>query len=168
MPLGDAVALFGAGERQLLVTTGDLQQAVVVAHRVAAALPPEVEVRSWRDLNQALLFLLRLEKSLMFVAVFLIVVVAAMAVISDLMLIEAHKKSEMGMLGAMGARRASLRRIFLWLGALLVGIGAAVGGSANYFMIRGFAKQADRFFANYDRDFLLGLADRNAMHVHST
>lgn len=63
----------------------------------------------------------------MFVAVFLIVVVAAMAVISDLMLILAHKQSEMGMLGAMGARPETLRRIFLWLGSLLVTVGASIG-----------------------------------------
>ena len=45
------------------------------------------------------------------------------------------------------------------LGKLIpFGIGAAVGGSSNYFMLREFAKQADRFFTNYDRDFVLGFA----------
>ena len=63
----------------------------------------------------------------MSVAVFLIVVVAAMAVISDLMLILAHKRAEMGILGAMGARPEVLRRIFLWLGSLLVAVGALLG-----------------------------------------
>lgn len=53
-----------------------------------------------------------------------------------------------------GARRGAAT-----VGKLLpFGIGAAVGGSANFFMIREFAKQADRFFAGYDRDFILGLA----------
>ena len=35
------------------------------------------------------------------------------------------------MLGAMGARPATLRRIFVWLGGLLVGAGAAVGLAAG-------------------------------------
>lgn len=57
------------------------------------------------------------------------------------------------------------RRGAATVGKLLpFGVGAAVGGSANFFMIRGFAKQADRFFSHYDRDFLVGLADRNAVN----
>jgi len=127
LPLSDAVQLFGASEQRLLITTGDLEQAIELADRLRQVVPPGTLVHSWRDLNKALLFLLRLEKSLMFVAVFLIVVVAAMAVISDLMLIQAHKRAEMGILGAMGTRPESLRRIFLWLGALLVGVGASLG-----------------------------------------
>ncbi|MGI9608401.1 MAG: EcsC family protein [Acidimicrobiales bacterium] len=51
------------------------------------------------------------------------------------------------------------RRGAATVGKLLpFGIGAAVGGSANWFMIREFGKQADRFFANYDREFVLSMA----------
>jgi hypothetical protein len=51
------------------------------------------------------------------------------------------------------------RRGAATVGKLLpFGVGAAVGGSANFMMIREFAKQADRFFTNYDRDFVLGVA----------
>ena len=127
LPLAEAVHLFGIGERRLLITSGGLDQAIDTADRLREVLPAGTIIQTWRELNKALLFLLRLEKSLMFVAVFLIVVVAAMAVISDLMLILAHKQAEMGMLGAMGARPEVLRRIFLWLGSLLVAVGAFLG-----------------------------------------
>jgi lipoprotein-releasing system permease protein len=127
LPLDDAIHLFGTTERRLLITGADLDHATDVAGRIRQALPAGTVVQTWRDLNRALLFLLRLEKTLMFVAVFLIVVVAAMAVISDLMLILTHKQAEMGMLGAMGASPETLRRIFLWLGSLLVGVGALLG-----------------------------------------
>jgi len=51
------------------------------------------------------------------------------------------------------------RRGAATVGKLLpFGIGAAVGGSANYVMLREFSKQATRFFSSYDRDFILGLA----------
>ena len=63
----------------------------------------------------------------MFVAVFLIVIVAGMSLVSDLTLILASKRPEVGMLGAMGAAPSELRRIFLWLGGLLVGLGALIG-----------------------------------------
>ncbi len=127
LPLKDAIQLFGAGQQRLRVDTDDIEAALGVAEDLRQSLPAGAEVRTWQDLNRALLFLLRLEKSLMFVAVFLIVVVAAMAVISDLMLILTHKQAEMGMLGAMGARPDSLRAIFLWLGVLLVGVGSMLG-----------------------------------------
>ena len=127
LPLAEAVHLFGVGEQRLVITSGDLDQAIGTASRLREALPSGTVILTWRDLNKALLFLLRLEKSLMFVAVFLIVVVAAMAVISDLMLILTHKRAEMGMLGAMGARPEALRGIFLWLGSLLVAVGACLG-----------------------------------------
>lgn len=129
LPLSDARHLFGVSEQRLLVMGADLDEATDVAGRLRQVLPAGALVQTWRDLNKALLFLLRLEKTLMFVAVFLIVVVAAMAVISDLMLILTHKQAEMGMLGAMGARPETLRRIFLWLGSLLVGVGALLGAA---------------------------------------
>ncbi len=51
------------------------------------------------------------------------------------------------------------RRGAATVGKLLpFGVGAAVGGSANWLMLREFAKQAERFFANYDREFALGIA----------
>ena len=127
LPLPAAVDLLGAGSRRILVTCEDLARALVVADELEARLPAGSSVNTWRDLNQALLFALRLEKSLMFIAVFLIVVPAAMALVSDLMLILASKQSEMGMLGAMGTRPDTLRQIFLWLGTLLVTLGAATG-----------------------------------------
>jgi lipoprotein-releasing system permease protein len=128
LPLSEARLLLGrSAVDRLLIGCGDLETALEVADRLPADLPPGSTVRSWRDLNRVLFFALRLEKTLMFVAVFLIVVVAGMSLVSDLTLILASKRPEVGMLGAMGAPPADLRRIFLWLGALLVGLGATVG-----------------------------------------
>lgn len=56
------------------------------------------------------------------------------------------------------------RRGAATVGKLLpFGVGAAVGGSANFWMIREFAKQADTFFAGYDREFVLGVARRGTI-----
>lgn len=127
VPLEEAEALLGRARRHLVVETGDLGQALTVAADLSDLVPPGSRIKTWRDLNRALLFALRLEKSLMFVAVFLIVVVAAISLISDLTLILASKQPEIGMLGAMGATPAALQRTFLWLGGLLVAVGAVPG-----------------------------------------
>ena len=50
-----------------------------LAPQVQTVVPEGAVVKTWQDFNRALLFALRLEKGLMFVAVFLIVVVAAMS-----------------------------------------------------------------------------------------
>jgi len=56
------------------------------------------------------------------------------------------------------------RRGAATVGKLLpFGIGAAVGGSANFMMLREFAKQATTFFESYDRDFIRGFASSNTV-----
>jgi lipoprotein-releasing system permease protein len=72
---------------------------------------------------------LRLEKAVMFVAVALIVLVAAFALVADLALIISSKRAEIGMLGAMGAPPGLVRRTFLLLGAFIAGAGAALGSA---------------------------------------
>lgn len=127
LPLDEARALLGDGDLRLRVSTGHLGRAVRLVPALAAVLPEDTEVRSWRDLNRALFFALRLEKSLLFSAVLLIVIVAGLALVADLSLIIASKRPELGMLGAMGATPGELRRVFLWLGGLLVALGGGSG-----------------------------------------
>lgn len=127
LPLREARALLGDGELRLRVSSGDLGRAARLAPALAAALPEGTRVSSWRELNRALFFALRLEKSLLFSAVLLIVIVAGLALVADLSLIIASKRPELGMLGAMGARPRELRKVFLWLGGLLVALGGGGG-----------------------------------------
>lgn len=129
LPLTVAATLLPGADRRLEVRTGGLSTALAIAPRLRAGLPAGSEVLTWQDLNAPLFFALRLEKSVMFVAVFLIVIVASLALVADLALIIASKTAEIGMLGAMGASPAMLRRSFLLLGALLAGLGATVGGA---------------------------------------
>jgi lipoprotein-releasing system permease protein len=129
LPLEVAVTLLPGADRRLEVRVASLSAALEVARELRPLLPPGSELLTWQDLNAPLFFALRLEKSVMFVAVFLIVIVASLALIADLALIIASKTPEIGMLGAMGASPATLRRIFLLLGAALSGLGALGGGA---------------------------------------
>ncbi|HXU43943.1 MAG TPA: FtsX-like permease family protein, partial [Thermoanaerobaculia bacterium] len=128
LPRDVAESLLGTASRQLEVTAGGLEPALEVAPALGAALPPRSTVRTWQDLNRPLLFALRLEKAVTFVAVFLIVLVATLALVASLSLVISTKRGEIGMLGAMGASAADLRRTFLALGGLIAGIGLLSGG----------------------------------------
>lgn len=131
VPMRAAETLFDRPTRRLEVELRAGASPSTVARHLRSALPAGTRVRTWRELNRPLLFALHLEKTLMFVAVSLIVLVAALALIADLALIVSNKRPELGMLGAMGASAAQLRRAFLWLGGLLAavatGFGAIVG-----------------------------------------
>jgi lipoprotein-releasing system permease protein len=126
LPLEVAVSLLPDRPPILRVETS-LAAATGVAARVAGRLPPGAVPRTWQEINRSLFFVLRLEKALMFVAVALIVLVAAFALVADLALIISSKRAEIGMLGAMGASPGLVRRTFLLLGGMLAGVGAFLG-----------------------------------------
>jgi lipoprotein-releasing system permease protein len=127
LPRDVAETLLGGADRRLEVVAADLDAALDVAARLGPALPPGSVVRTWKELNRPLLFALHLEKALMFVAVSLIVLVASLALVADLSLIISSKRSEIGILGTMGATPAALRRAFLLLGGLVAGLGMLLG-----------------------------------------
>lgn len=131
VPIGVAESLFDRPARRLEVELDSDASPAAVARRLRSVLPAGSEVSTWRELNKPLLFALHLEKSLMFVAVSLIVLVAALALIADLALIVSNKRPELGMLGAMGASASQLRRAFLWLGGVLAAVSTALGAGVG-------------------------------------
>jgi lipoprotein-releasing system permease protein len=154
LPLAEARALLGDAGLRLRVSTGDLGRSARLAPVLESVLPQGAAVRTWRELNRGLFFALRLEKSLLFSAVLLIVVVAGLALVADLSLIIASKRPELGMLGAMGATPRALRRVFLWLGGLLValggGAGLAIGIGGSWLLDRSrLLRLGEAFFIDY-------------------
>ena len=127
LPRAIAESLLGTADRRLDVEAADLDAALDVADRLPDVLPQGSEVRTWKDLNRPLLFALRLEKMVMFVAVSLIALVASLALVADLALIISSKRPEIGMLGTMGATPATLRNAFVLLGGLVAGSGMLAG-----------------------------------------
>ncbi len=163
--LEQAEVLFVDGDRRLDLVLGSRQE----TERVAAALRPAAEaagakLTTWRQANRALLFVLRLEKALMFSAVALIVAVASFALLAALSLVVSSKQAEVGVLAAMGAAPSRIERAFLALGALLSVGGAALGGglgaglAALFDRYRLIPTPSDVFIVDY-LPFLVRLSD---------
>lgn len=131
LPLEVAVSLLSPVPYRLEVDAGGFSRAPALADRLARGsgevLPAGSRIRTWQEIEGPLFFVLRLEKAMMFVAVSLIVLVAALALVASLALVIANKRSEIGMLGAMGATPESVQRAFLVYGLILGGVGALAG-----------------------------------------
>jgi lipoprotein-releasing system permease protein len=103
------------------------ERAEELAARLAPALPPGARVQTWKELNAPLGFALRLEKVVIFVTVALVIVVAALNIVSNIALLVVEKKRDLGVLAALGATPRSLAKVYLTLGALIGLIGTAGG-----------------------------------------
>ena len=129
LPIERAEILLGRERAsRFYVFTADLASALALAARLPALLPAASRVETWRELNRPLFLALTLERTVLFVAVSLIVAVAALALFSDLQLVASTKRRELALLAAMGADERTLRRAFVWLGLILGGGAAVTGG----------------------------------------
>jgi len=134
VPLATAQEIWGTGTgvHRLAVRTKDLADLKETQQAVSRALAaPESGggffVSSILEHNRPFFAALRLEKLLMFFAVGLIVVVAALGVVSTLVLTVTQKRREIGVLVALGATPGGVMRIFVLQGLSMGVLGTLLG-----------------------------------------
>jgi lipoprotein-releasing system permease protein len=86
-----------------------------------------VEARSWIEANQDFLFVLQLEKNMIFFLLTFIIVVAAFSVASSLLIAVVRKTREIGLLGALGARPRQVAACFCFQG-FFIGVAGTLAG----------------------------------------
>jgi lipoprotein-releasing system permease protein len=123
-----ASALAGSADavRMIEARLADPSRAAIVAAEAVKALPGH-RVETWRERNAALSFALRLEKVVIFATVFLVILVAALNVVSNVALLVVEKKRDLGVLNSLGAPPETLSRIYLVLGAAIGTLGTGAG-----------------------------------------
>src|SRR3990172_3447495 len=109
------------------VRLADPWRAPVIGKQLEARLGYPYRSLDWQTQNRSLFSALKLEKLAMGLVVFLICVVAAFNVVGVLTMVVRDKTREIGILLAMGLRRAAVRRIFLTQGVLIGLTGTALG-----------------------------------------
>lgn len=115
------------GARGYEARLSDANEADGAAALAARELTPAERVQTWRQLNAPLSFALRLEKSVIFATVALVIVVAALNVVSNIALLVVEKKRDLGVFSSLGAMPSSLARVYLMLGAAIGALGTAGG-----------------------------------------
>ena len=105
----------------------DLRRLEPMKRRLQSELPSNWVVIDLLEQNRDILRALKTEKLILFLAIGLIVVVAALNIVSTLILMVTDKVKEIGTLTAMGARSAGIARVFVLQG-MVIGIVGTAGG----------------------------------------
>jgi lipoprotein-releasing system permease protein len=122
LDIRDAQEFFGVGRvvTQVGVKIKDPYRAPFVKKELVKTLSVPLHVRTWMEINQNFFSALALEKLTMFIILTLIVLVACFNIISSLIVMVVEKTKDIGILKAIGAPQALIRRIFTW-GGLIIG-----------------------------------------------
>jgi lipoprotein-releasing system permease protein len=87
----------------------------------------DLRANNWVDLNRNLFTWMKLEKTVMFVILALIVLVAAFNIVSTLFMVVLEKRRDIGVLKSLGATRTTVLTVFLHEGLLIGGLGTGIG-----------------------------------------
>jgi lipoprotein-releasing system permease protein len=95
--------------------------------KVEDATQRQVFLTDWRQRNQTFFSALEVERNVMFMILTLIVLVAALNIISGLVMLVKDKGHDIAILRTMGATRGAILRIFLMTGAAIGVVGTIAG-----------------------------------------
>jgi lipoprotein-releasing system permease protein len=118
--LGEAVS-------GIAVRVDDPDRAPEIGERIEKRLGYPYRSLDWQTQNASLFSALQLEKLAMGLIIFFIMVVAAFNIVGTLTMVVADKTREIGILRAMGLTSPAVARVFLLQGAVIGGVGTAIG-----------------------------------------
>jgi lipoprotein-releasing system permease protein len=122
--LGDAVS-------GIAVRVNDPDRAPEIGAAIEQRLGYPYRSLDWQTQNASLFSALQLEKLAMGLIIFFIMVVAAFNIVGTLIMVVADKTREIGILRAMGLTSPAVARVFLLQGAVIGGVGTALGLAAG-------------------------------------
>ena len=129
MPLTEAQAYFNrAGDVTAIeVYTDDPDRIDSFRKAVTDAAGRPIYMVDWRQRNATFFNALQVERNVMFLILTLIVLVAALNIVSGLIMLVKDKGSDIAILRTMGATQGAIMRVFLITGAAIGVVGTGVG-----------------------------------------
>jgi lipoprotein-releasing system permease protein len=128
MPLADAQEYFavedGVNALELMVDDPDRIGEVVPALRAAA---DGLWLQTWQEKNQTFFTALAVERNVMFLVLTMIILVAALNIVSGLIMLVKDKSHDIAILRTMGATKGAIQRVFLITGAMIGVVGTVLG-----------------------------------------
>ncbi len=129
MPITEAQAYFNRPNdvTAIEVYTTDPDKIDVFRKSVTEAAGRPIFMVDWRQRNATFFNALQVERNVMFLILTLIVLVAALNIISGLIMLVKDKGSDIAILRTMGASQGSIMRVFLITGASIGVVGTVIG-----------------------------------------
>jgi lipoprotein-releasing system permease protein len=129
MPLAEAQTFFNyEGQANVIeVYVADPDDMDAMRRTIVPAQGRPMIDTDWRQLNRSFFDVLEVESNVMFAILALIVLVAALNIISGLIMLVQDKARAIAVLRTMGATRGAIMRIFLITGATIGVVGTGVG-----------------------------------------
>ncbi|BBO81475.1 lipoprotein-releasing ABC transporter permease subunit [Desulfosarcina ovata] len=118
----------------LQVRVDDIYHARQVADGIVERIGFPFWARDWMQMNRNLFSMLRLQKTVMFIILILIVLVAAFNIASALIMMVMEKTKDIAILKTMGATNRHIRRIFVLKGVLIGCLGTVIGGCLGFLL----------------------------------
>jgi lipoprotein-releasing system permease protein len=116
------------GVEGIQIKTVDLFKAGEIAGKIRDSLGGyPYRATDWESQNRSLFKWMKLERLIIFIVISLIMVVAALNIVSSLITTIFEKRREIGILMSMGATSSSILRIFMTYGMVVGFIGSTVG-----------------------------------------
>lgn len=126
--LDDAAVLYKTGgPAGLRIKVSDMSEAPAVASQLTRILPRGQYATDWTQQNRTWFAAVQVEKRMMAIILFLIVLVGAFGLVSSLVMTVTEKRSDIAVLRTMGASRLSVMAIFIVQGAFVALMGVAIG-----------------------------------------
>ena len=95
--------------------------------RLKDVLPNSVSVKGWWEDNLNFFAALELEKVSLFIVLMLIILIAAINIISSLLMNVMNRRSEIALLMSLGATTKEVKKVFLYLG-IVIGVSGILAG----------------------------------------
>lgn len=129
MPLKEAQRYFSVPDSVtvLEVVLNSPDEVGELAPKIITAGGPTIYVSDWRQRNATFFTALQVERNVMFLILALIVLVAALNIISGLIMLVKDKGRDIAILRTMGATRGAVMRIFFITGASIGIVGTLAG-----------------------------------------
>jgi len=97
--------------------------------KIKKFLPESVSIKGWWEDNVNFFAALELEKASLFIVLMLIILIAAINIISSLLMTVMNRRSEIALLLSLGATPAEIKKVFLYLG-IVIGTSGILAGVA--------------------------------------
>lgn len=95
--------------------------------KVEAILPPNANVIGWWEQNGNFFSALELEKHTLFIVLMLIILIAAINIISSLLMTVMNRRSEIALLLSLGATPLEIKKLFIYIG-VIIGLSGVITG----------------------------------------